>query len=339
MLVTFFRKKLFKALILFLAFTCATSCEKALELKEPATNAEAVFKDLWQAMDKNYALFGVKGIDWDSTYNQNISKFKDLNSSQLFTQLSKTLEILKDGHVTLLSPHDTFTYVNFYTSYARNFNLNNIKKNYLNNQYNEAGPTLYKLAGGIGYIYYSSFSKDISENDLDKIFEDLSTAKGCIIDVRGNSGGKVSIAERLFSRFINEKKLIRYEMKKSGPGHNDFYDKEPVYVSPDINFYNKPIVLLTNRACFSACNDFVMYMSYLPNVTIVGDQTGGGGSIPADYLLSNGWKLQYSSTVTLSPDNLPIENGIQPDINVGITPFEETIGKDPILEKAIELLQ
>lgn len=71
----------------------------------------------------------------------------------------------------------------------------------------------------------------------------------------------------------------------------------------------------------------------------MGDQTGGGGSIPYNYILANGWKVQYSATITLSSLKEPIENGIIPDISIGINPFEESSGKDPILEKAYSLLR
>ncbi len=327
------------AALIFLMITIP-SCEKALQLKSLSKTPDAVFDDLWQALDQNYALFSVKGIDWDSVYAANKLNFDgSLNSSQLFTALIKPLEVLKDGHVTLISPDNIYTYESFRTAYLGNFNLNNVKKNHLKNSYEEVGPVIYKVDGDIGYLYYASFEQDISDAKMENVFAALSATKGLIIDVRNNSGGKSSNVERLFRRFINTKKLVRYELKKKGPGHNNFYDKEPVYLSPVGNFYNKPMVLLTNRSCFSACNDFAMYMSYLPNVTIVGDQTGGGGSIPANYLLANGWKLQYSSTVTLSPDNLPVENGIPPDVVEQITPIQEVNGQDPILEKAIKILQ
>jgi C-terminal processing protease CtpA/Prc len=80
-------------------------------------------------------------------------------------------------------------------------------------------------------------------------------------------------------------------------------------------------------------------MSGLANVRLMGDQTGGGGGIPRDYLLSNGWQLQYTSTVTLSPFQETVENGIQPDVNITITPDDELNGKDPILEAAFQSFQ
>jgi C-terminal processing protease CtpA/Prc len=136
-----------------------------------------------------------------------------------------------------------------------------------------------------------------------------------------------------------EKQLVKYELRKKGPGHDAFYDPDPWSLSPGVSTYTAPVILLTNRSCFSACNDFALYMSQRPNTRLMGDQTGGGGGVPQDFLLPNGWILQYTSTVTLSAAKLPIEAGIQPTENIGITSVEELSGKDPILEKAFNALQ
>jgi hypothetical protein len=342
-LLFFFTHRLLKKLrFIFLAVVIINicSCEKVLELKEPSITSAAVFEDVWQVLDKKYALFSIKNINWDSLYIQSRPQFTgELNNNDLFKRISNILEVLKDGHVSLISSEKIYTYDNFYTLYLRNFNFINIEKNYLKNQYNKTGPVIYKIVDSIGYLYYSSFRDNISEEDLNIIFNTMTATKGLIVDVRDNGGGTLSNAEKLFSRFINSRKLVKYEVNKKGPAHNDFLDKEAFYISPSGNYYSKKIVLLTNRTCFSACNDFAMYMTYLPNVTLVGDQTGGGGSVPANYLLLNGWKLQYSSSVTLSPDNLPVENGVKPDIPMIISPFQEANGIDPILEKAYQLLK
>jgi len=329
-----------KSRIIFLLVITGAGCEKALQIKNPSSTPIAVYDDLWNTLDKNYALFKIKNVDWDSinTYYRPLFR-NDLTSPDLFSKCGKMLEALKDGHVSLISKEQTYTYEYFYTGYLTNFNLINIKKNYLDNQFQQLGPVIYKVINETGYLYYGSFRDNISEAQLKILFSEIAATKGLIIDVRNNSGGNLANVEKLFSRFINAKKLVKYEVKKKGHGHNEFYDKVASFVYPAGTFYNKPIVVLTNRTCFSACNDFVLYMSYLPNVRIVGDQTGGGGAIPANYLLVNGWKLQYSSSITLSPDGTPVENGILPDYVVNITPIQEGLGKDPILEKGYQLLQ
>jgi Peptidase family S41 len=333
-------KKITRIAVIFAIALNTSSCEKAFEIKEPEINAAALYDDMWNAMDKNYALFSIKGINWDSVYNKNRPLATgDLSNANLFKLLTKSLEVLKDGHVTLISPETIFTYEGFYKSFPANFNYANIEKNYLKNQYSKIGPVIYKVVDSVAYLYYASFRNNITDEEVNKLFDAFSATKGLIIDVRSNNGGTLSNAEKIFSRLINTERLVKYEKSKKGPGRNDFYDKQPYYIKPAGNYYNKPIVLLTNRACFSACNDFALYMSYLPNVRIAGDQTGGGGAIPANYILLNGWKLQYSASLTLSPDNLPVENGVRPDFVVNITPIQETNGVDPVLEKAYQLLK
>ncbi len=174
---------------------------------------------------------------------------------------------------------------------------------------------------------------------VDSVFSEMNDTKGLIIDVRNNAGGNNANVNKFFARFINSRLLVKYEVEKNGKAHDDFSEPVANYVSPNGLYYNKPVCVLTNRSCFSACNDFVLYMSQLSNVTLIGDKTGGGGGIPTDYILANGWKLQYTSTVTLSPDKLYTENGIDPDISINITPIQEMDGDDPILDKAIQLLQ
>jgi len=58
--------------------------------------------------------------------------------------------------------------------------------------------------------------------------------------------------------------------------------------------YTDPIALLTNRRTFSAAESFVLAMRTLPQVTIVGDTTGGGSGNPLHRELPNGWGLSVS---------------------------------------------
>lgn len=327
---------LLAAVILF----TAPGCEKALGLKDPSTNATAVFDDLWTAMDQHYALFPYKGVNWDSSRVQFRVKVHDgMSQAELFGVLSDMLAALKDGHITLISPVDTFTYLGFYTAYPINFNYTHIINNYLKNDYSTSGPLIYKIQSGVGYLYYRSFLDDITDQQIDKVLTDMTETKGLIIDVRNNTGGNTQNVDKLVRRFLTAKTLVKYEMNKKGPGHGDFSDPQPYYLSPAGQAYNAPVVILTNRACFSSCNDFVLYMSGLSNVRLMGDQTGGGGGLPRDYLLSNGWKLQYTSTVTLSTAKEIVENGITPDVNITITSDDELNGRDPILEAAFQALQ
>lgn len=332
--------KLISTILIGLFFFTFLGCKKILYLQNTKSNAVAVFDEIWKQIDDHYALFTVKGIDWNNTYKEYRPQVSNsMTDIALFNLTNKMLETLKDGHVTLFSSTDTATYDGFYTLFLPNFNYKNIITTYLKSDFKTNESLIYKIENNIGYIYCASFRNDISDDEFDKLMNEMKNTKGLIIDVRNNTGGKAGNADKIFKRFITEKKLVKYELVKHGAGHDDFFAPEPYYLSPAGNFYTHPVCVLTNRACFSTCNDFVLYMAGLNNVTILGDQTGGGGGIPNNYILSNGWKIQYTATSTLSPEKRSVENGILPDQNIIITPIEEGNGKDPILEKAYELLQ
>ncbi|MDN3656777.1 S41 family peptidase [Ferruginibacter paludis] len=326
------------ALLLVLFFL--GGCEKALDLKPVKSNPVLVFEEAWKVMDEQYALFSVKGIDWKSTYQTyRVQVTEEMTDAALFTVIDHMLETLKDGHVSLMSASDTATYDGFFTLYSTNFNYKNIVTSYLKNDFKVSGPVIYKTVNNVGYIYYASFKNDITESEADQVMNEMSSTKGIIFDVRNNTGGRSANAEKFVRRFLGEKTLVKYEQIKNGSGHENFSDAAPYFLSGNSTPYTKPVCVLTNRASFSACNDFVLFMSVLPNVKVVGDQTGGGGGFPNDYVLLNGWKLQYTATKTLDINKHPVENGITPDVNIGITLLEESGGKDPILEKAYALLQ
>jgi C-terminal processing protease CtpA/Prc len=102
--------------------------------------------------------------------------------------------------------------------------------------------------------------------------------------------------------------------------------------------WQKPVVVLTNRAVYSAANDFVKCMMYCPNVTIMGDRTGGGSGMPFNSELPNGWQVRYSAVVYYDRDMQHTEFGIAPDISLAISGADIAMKKDTFIEKAREYL-
>ncbi|MEM1215921.1 MAG: S41 family peptidase, partial [Bacteroidota bacterium] len=115
--------------------------------------------------------------------------------------------------------------------------------------------------------------------------------------------------------------------QKTGPGTWATADTTAMWL-------DKPIVVLTNRLSYSATNFFAGFMSQLPQVTIIGDRSGGGGGIPVSYELPNGWKFRLSASRTYLLDGQDIETGIEPDIYQGTGPEDEIKGVDAIIERA-----
>ncbi|MCB0548840.1 MAG: hypothetical protein KDD19_14770, partial [Phaeodactylibacter sp.] len=88
-----------------------------------------------------------------------------------------------------------------------------------------------------------------------------------------------------------------------------------------------------------AGNFFAAMMKAFPNVTLIGDRTGGGGGAPVGWELPNGWAFNFSSSITWLPDGFIIEHGVEPDIRVDWAEEDRAAGKDTILEEALRWLQ
>ena len=329
-----------KTSIYKLFFFCLffVSCEKATDYNSsPRENFEA----LWKIMDENYCFFTYKEVDWDEVHDHYSSLVKDtMNQYELFDLLGDMLAEVKDGHTNLISSFDMSRYWAWYEDYPANF-YKEIQDNYLGTDYKIAGGMKYKKLADeqIGYIYYGSFSSGIGEKNLNYIFTHFEECKGLIIDVRDNGGGALIYSDRIASRFLEERILTGYTQYKNGSGHNDYTEPHPVYLSPSEYIrWMKPVVVLTNRHSYSATNDFVNVMRLLPQVTIMGDRTGGGSGLPFSSELPNGWGVRFSACPMLDVHMKHTEFGIDPDIKVSMTEEDIQKGSDTIIDSAIEWL-
>lgn len=301
---------------------------------------EGNFEALWKIIDEQYCFLEYKQIDWDAIHDK-YSKLitNNMPPEGLFEVLGKMLAELQDGHVNLASAHNVSYYDAWYQDYPRNYREDIVEDYYLgkaSSDYRTAAGIKYKiLEDNIGYLRYESFSSPIGNGNLDEILSYLAVCNGLIIDVRSNKGGNVTNSTRIAARFTNEKVLTGYIRHKTGKGHNDFSEPYPIHLEPNDGVrWQKKVVVLTNRRSYSATNDFVNQMRYLPNVTIMGDKTGGGSGMPFTSELPNGWTVRFSASPHFSVDMEQIEWGIDPDIKVDILPEDEAKNVDTIIEKA-----
>jgi hypothetical protein len=315
------------------------SCEKAFIKPDPSTSPESIFDEIWTFADQHYSFFDYKGIDWDEVYSRYRPMVSpDMNLVQLFDLCAGMLYELRDGHVNLVSPFDRSRYWEWYLESPENFSYALIERHYYNDNQRFIGPIEYLNMGNIIYVYYGSFARTIDPGHLDILIGNLENKKGLILDVRNNGGGSIENARRLTERFTDTVVHVGTNFVKTGKGHDDFRSRE-IYIKPhDGMRYTGEIVVLTNRKSYSATTYFTQYMNALPNVTFVGDTTGGGGGMPAFWDLPNGWLLRVSSSKFHSPGGFNIEAGIPPHIQIDMTSESVDRGIDDILEKAIDLL-
>ena len=327
--------------------------------EEYANDPVGNFEQLWKIIDERYCFLEEKGIDWDAVHDKYGKLVKPgISDDDLFDILSQMLYELKDGHVNLSSSSRISYYDAWYQGYPWNYREDILYNYYLGSAssgYRTSAGLKYKIFdNNIGYIRYESFSAGVGDGNLDHVLDYLKLCNGLIIDVRDNGGGNLTNSTRIAARFTNEKTLTGYIQHKTGPGHNDFSEMEPIYLEPSKSIlWQKKVVLLTNRRCYSATNDFVNAMHSLNNyneeqrIFQVGDQTGGGSGLPFSSELPNGWSVRFSASPHFNKYKKPLENGIEPDVyghmdkilEEGIEHGDaESQKKDALIERAFEIL-
>lgn len=303
------------------------------------------FEALWTIIDEHYCFFDYKaqtvGLDWDEVHERYKKRLStNMNSEQLFEVLGEMLSELQDGHVNLYAAHDVARNWSWHEDYPANFN-DSVHRLYLGTDYKIASGLRYKiLDDNIGYIYCSSFSNGIGEGNLSEVMYALAECTGIIVDVRENSGGELTTAEKLAARFTNEKILTGYISHKTGPGHSDFSPLKEIYLTPSDGIrWQKKAVVLTNRQCYSATNEFVKAVKECPNVTVIGDRTGGGSGLPFSSELPNGWSIRFSACPMYDARKEHTEFGIDPDIFVSMRTEDLLKNEDTLIEYARDFLK
>ena len=330
--------------VFFVVLTLSTtSCERLFVEPNPVNTPTHNFNYLWQTINDKYTYLDYKKINWDSVKNVWQSRVSDtMNDAVLFRVLDSMLYNLKDGHVNLYASFNISRNWEWYLNYPDNYDPYLIERNYLRGfqRYTGALVNAFMDSNRIGYVRYNSFSSTISDFDIDVVISRFRDTKGIIIDVRSNGGGAIDNIDKIVSRFTKTKTLLLRESEKSGTGRTDFSTITEKYIEPaGLAQYTKPIVILTNRRCYSATTFFVAAMLRLPNVKVIGDWTGGGGGAPSSTQLPKGWLLRYSATRTQMPDGFDIENGTPPTIKQDMLKADSDKGFDSILERALKELK
>lgn len=306
------------------------------------------FDALWTIVDQHYCFFDHKGIDWDSVGRVYRPQALEARSNrEFFDVCARMLDELRDGHVNLSSWFETSYYRKWWSDYPQNYDQRLVQQHYLDFDYKSLGPCDYALLcdSTVGYLRVATFDSGLGPSNLDAVLDYFRDCNGLIIDVRDNTGGKLTNVESLVSRFLPGPVTAGYMIHKTGPGHNDFSKPFAFTYSPShlrVNWpADKPVAVLMNRTTFSAANNFVGIMQTLDNVTLVGDVTGGGSGMPLSSELPVGWTIRLSACRILDPAGRDTEWGIPPSegYKIDLDPEMALQGIDTMLECAIKAVQ
>lgn len=325
---------------LFLIFSVLffSACEKIIFKKNiGSTHPLKNFDYLWEEVDKKYSYFELKNIDWNQMRTTYRSMLTEKSSEEeLFNVLSAMLNELRDDHTNLITPFNISSY-DVASTGAKNYRQRTLQDYYIPNAWRTGALTHDFLSNNqVGYIRYSSFMSNFSASQMDLVLTRYKGTKGIILDLRENGGGNIFNVPRLLGRFIDSKTLIGYSITRNGTAHNDFGEKEEFYITPHEGIrFTKPVIVLIDKGSYSATTFFAVATKAFPHITLMGDETGGGGGLPNGGQLPNGWTYRFSVSQLLDLNaNNYAENGVPADINVAFDWSDLT--KDEILDQAID---
>ncbi len=193
-----------------------------------------------------------------------------------------------------------------------------------------------KLVEGkaIAYLALYHFT-DNSTAEFKKAAQQILTsdAKGIILDLRNNPGGYLESAVEIASWFLSQGQLVVIEDYGNG--------KKIEHRSDGTNKLGSyPVVLLINQGSASASEILAGALRDDKKSKLVGEKSFGKGSVQELQQLASGTSLKITVAKWLTPSGHSImDDGLEPDVKMEFIRDDFDNGRDPQLDKALELLK
>jgi len=188
------------------------------------------------------------------------------------------------------------------------------------------------LDEGIAYVSLTDFSAQATkqlENALGAILSQK--PKGLILDLRDNPGGYLQQAIEVADLFLDSGVIASEKFKD---GEERTFRSGPEGIAQDI-----PLVVLVNGGSASASEIVAGALQDRGRAKLVGEKTFGKGSVQLVHKLSDGSEFRVTIAHWFTPNNRQInDTGLTPDLVVPLTEDDIKTGRDPQLDRAIQLL-
>ena len=297
------------------------------------------FDTFWDAFDATYPYFVFKGIDWDqarATFRPQAEAAR--TRDELVALLVEMVAPLRDLHVYFEAPSGDRVATYEPTGFV-NWDRDTWLATIAPTDWNQLKPNLgFARLGGVPYIAIGAWNPNqFTNGDFDTILEQFRDDPAIILDVRPNGGGSDNLALLVAARFATAPVAVEFFQFRDGPEHADLGPFLERTLEPMGEWqFEGTVMVLSGRGVFSSNESFISAMRELPNVTIVGDTTGGASGNPQLLQLGGGWQYTVSRWIAYTADMEVIEwNGIPPDIYVATTPNDFAQLRDPVLEAAL----
>lgn len=189
--------------------------------------------------------------------------------------------------------------------------------------------------GGVAYVRIYQFSEKAGRDFSDAALEmQKAKASRIVLDLRGNPGGYLEIAQEIAGWFLKRGQVVVIEdFTASGK-------KEEYKAQGNEAFVSTPMVILIDEGSASASEILAGALKDNRNIQLVGKKSFGKGSVQELENLKDGSSLKITVANWLTPAGyLLSKKGLDADVVVEITDKDREEGKDPQLEKAIEIVR
>jgi hypothetical protein len=305
----------------------------------PTATYVAQFDTLWAKFEAVYPSFAYKHLDWRAQRAKYRPRAERARSQdELVAVLLAMLAPLRDLHIWLVDPRGQVV-PSYKPATLANFDSRRWTQAMHDANYIARAPQVGDgYVGGYAYMNIGTWKQPVSEELLEDMLQRARDAQGLIIDVRTNAGGSDAMALAFAGRFTRRSIVGSYVRINT-----DVPDVEmPLArtVAPRGGWqFTRPVVVISGRGGFSATETFVAAMRTLPQVTVIGDTTGGASGNPATFALGNGWQFTVPRWFEYGPDKQPIEwRGVPPHITIAWEPNAYDKTRDPLIDAAVGLL-
>ena len=179
------------------------------------------------------------------------------------------------------------------------------------------------LEDQIGYISISEFDEVTVEQFKNAIdYLDNQGQRGLIVDVRNNPGGLLDSVSKMLDRLLPEGLIVYTE---------DKYGNREEIKSDGKEFFDKPMIVLTNGNSASASEIFAGAIQDYEIGKIVGTTTFGKGIVQSIFPLNDETAVKVTVSKYFTPKGRDIhEVGIAPDVEVELN---EELKQQVVIEK------